>query len=138
MHNHPPDWNLVEEIAQRVWFTEAVQPDQCLFGFDPTRGDLIHFLALRANRQIQLFYRERRKVPEVSLGHREPPDIHGDGDSVPAALIDFAATLSPGQAHELEELLASLPDCQHPALSVKTWKAHQCLRDNLHQFYQED
>jgi hypothetical protein len=112
LQGHSDDFNLVDEIAARVWYALVDNDGELLLRYDPSRETrLITFMRAVAKDFLYRHFRsERRRLTREAVACRDKPAHHqAELDRAPVDLEDFLDTLSAGDKRFYDEYLLDNP-----------------------------
>jgi hypothetical protein len=126
-----PDY--AEEVAARVWLSLLRHDMRQLRRFDPARGRLANYLALRAGQELGLLHRQERARPaERAACPLQENDRPVRAEAVSGAeWEEFCATLSAQERRLVGLLLGEGDEGAEPLSDVNRRKLTQRVRSKL-------
>ena len=111
--SRPPDANLTEEIAARVWYAVVANNAQLLDRFDVSRGcRLATYLAMIAKSEASSLFRSerRRRKREKTVSRRELKAIRSEETESGIEWREFLLALTPREREFLNSFLIGRPN----------------------------
>lgn len=132
------DYNLVDEIAARVWYAVIRDDGRLLSRFDTSKGcRLSTFLSVIARSEARQYFRsERRRSAREQFASRD--EVQGNSSEMLMSATteeEFLATLTPSERAYFTTALSPSPESPEPTYSTENaWQLSHRVKKKLHQF----
>ncbi len=133
------DFNLVDEIAARVWYAVVRNNGELLSRFDASRGcRLTTFLAILARSEARQYFRgeRRRKAREETASQWGPTHQRDDFSMMFDTEDGFVSTLTPAELEYYKTVLMAAEDTQAESQYTRenAWQLRHRVRTKLRRF----